>query len=102
MVKKANFERLKELEKRKHRVDMFFKNINAYPHIVLSKKQIRRKPFWEQEVDPTGKILTKNDSGFTSGTLEDLPDDLGLYEMVMYTIREERKKIEKEFEELLK
>jgi len=91
---KSTFERLKELEKRKKRLEEFYRQVKSFPYLVLCKTPNKKDKFWEQN-DKSKRV-----SGMPQIT--DLPDDIGLIELVMRAISDESDRIEKEFNELLK
>lgn len=91
---KADYERLKELEKRKKRLEEFYREVKSFPYLVLCKTPHKRDKFWEQN-DKSKRV-----SGMPQ--IIDLPNDIGLIELVMRAISDEGERIEKEFNELLK
>lgn len=92
---KATFERLKKLEQKKERLNRFYSEFKAYPHLVLSNTGWGQKAFWEQ------KEASKRAVGAGIPKIMDLPDDLNLLNIVLKEIEAEAKRIDKEFSDLL-
>ena len=87
------YERLKKLERDKARLDIFFREFQLHPNLVFSSIRARRVPFWEQ----TAK--SKRIHGMPQ--IIDVPEELGLYDMVIAKINEKYEDIIKEFNDLL-
>lgn len=92
-MKKNEFERLKELEKKKKRLAEFYSQVKSYPYLCLSKHPSKDKDFWDQ--DDRSKRVT----GMPQ--IIDLPDSVELKAMVMKAIEEKEKEIEREFKKII-
>lgn len=93
MEKKERFERLKELESRIDKGTRFLERVDAYPHLTLSSKPAYKDGFWEVNEE------SKKHIGYTHRC--DLPEDLGLRDMVINRVKKEVAKMQKEFNELM-
>ncbi len=90
---KRKYERLKELEKMKARFDSFYKDYKAHPFVVFSSIKARRDTFYNQTSE------SKRVHGLPQ--ILDVPDDIGINEMVVSAINEQYDKVVLEFNKLL-
>ena len=90
-MKKTNdniFETLAENKRRRDIITSILLKTEALPHLSFSKKRLRDGDFWS------------GDGAITKGTIMimDLPEDLGLKEMVIAALKSEFDRLQKEFD----
>lgn len=81
------FELMAANKKRRDTITALLSNIEALPHLCFAKKRLRDGDYWTME----GKR--------TTGTIQimDLPEDLGLKESAITTLKAEFTRLQKEF-----
>jgi hypothetical protein len=90
--KKSNFELLKENELQRNVYTQLLRNIEHFPYLVFSQKKLRDNP------DYIDGVLNNTKKNIGRINTIDLPDDLGLKEMVIQTIKDKLKQLQIEFD----